>query len=148
MSDWEARFAQARAGVAPALALVGDWQGEGHAHGDPIRATLRVRSVLADTQIEVWERVGEGADAHEDVCFYRYDPDRAELRVLHLMAPAEVAEHAVEPTGSGFVWVTPPSAPAVVWTLQGAELVTEVVWPDQRVAEVRIVYRRVALAEP
>jgi len=134
----------ARAGIAPAMALIGDWVGVGQAHGEPITATLKVRSVLSDTQVEVWERVGEGPDAHEDVCFYRFDVASGQIRVLHLMAPALVAEYAVEVAPDGLVWVTPPKTPAVLWTMQGVELVSEVIWPDQRVAEVTLRYRRLA----
>lgn len=135
---WDTRVVLVRAELAPAAMLVGEWIGEGHAHGEPVVATLRVRSILADTMIEVWERVGD----HEDLSIYRYDPELAQLRVLHLMAGALVAEHAVEPMIDGFVWVTPPREPAVEWVLQGSDLRCDVVWPGQRVAEVSIRYRR------
>lgn len=140
MPDWEQQGRLSRAGLAPALVLVGDWVGDGHAHGEPVVATLTVRAVLGGTQIEVWERVGE----HEDVCFYRFDAATGQLRVLHLMAPALVAEYPVEASVDGLVWVTPPSTPAVVWSYDplGDALVSEVYWPDQRVAEVRIRYGR------
>ncbi len=141
MSDWDRHLQLARSGLAPAMPLVGDWIGEGRAHGEAVTASLRVRSVLSDTQLELWERVGD----HEDVCFYRFDVGSGQLRVVHLMAGA-VADHAVEASPDGLVWVTPPSVPAVVWSLRvtgaGEELRSEVFWPDQRVAEVEILYRR------
>lgn len=146
MSDWEQRLALARSGLAPAMAWVGEWRGEGTAHGEPVEATLRVRAVLGDTQIEVWERVaplaGAAGEPHEDVCSYRFDVGTAQVRVVHLMAPALVAEYAVELSLDGVVWVTPPNTPAVVWSQVGETLQSEVYWPDQRVPEVRIVYRR------
>lgn len=144
MKEADPELLKAQSGIAPALALVGDWVGAGQAHGEPITATLKVRSVLSDTQVEVWERVGEGDEAHEDVCFYRFDVASGQIRVLHLMAPALVTEYAVEVVPDGLVWVTPPKSPAVLWTLRGAELVSEVIWPDQRVAEVKLRYRRLA----
>lgn len=138
--DWERQFVVARSGLAPALVLVGGWSGEGIAHGEPVTAALDVRAVLQGTSIEVQERVGD----HEDVCYYRFDASTGQLRVLHLMAPAIVNEYAVEPSLDGLVWVTPPSAPAVVWSYDplGDVLTSEVYWPDQRSPEVRIRYRR------
>jgi hypothetical protein len=144
MKEADPALLRAQSGIAPAMVLIGDWIGTGQAHGEPITATLKVRSVLSDTQVEVWERVGVGDDAHEDVCFYRFDAGSGQIRVLHLMSPAAVAEYAVEVAADGLVWVTPPKSPAVLWTLQGAELVSEVIWPDQRVAEVKLRYRRLA----
>jgi hypothetical protein len=135
--SWEARLALARERLAPALIMTGTWAGDGHAHGEPVTASLRVRPVLGDTVLEVWEQVGE----HEDLSLYRFDPDDGQLKVLHLMAGA-LAEHPVELTPDGMVWVTPPDQPSVVWTLLGADLQSEVVWPGQRVAEVLLRYRR------
>ncbi len=134
---WEERLAACRARLAPALMLAGDWAGEGQAHGEPVTARLRVRPILGDTALEVWERVGD----HEDLCIYRWDPDVAQLEVLHLME-GMLAQHPVELTPEGLVWVTPPGQPGVVWTAQGATVVSEVIWPGQRVAEVRVTYRR------
>ena len=133
----DGQLALSRARLAPALLLVGEWVGEGHAHGEPVVATMRVRLILGDTVLEVWERVGD----HEDLSLYRYDPADQQRQVLHLMAGA-LAEHPVELTPDGLVWVTPPHEPAVVWSIAGADVVSEVVLPGQRVAEVRLRYRR------
>ncbi|MFZ5475426.1 MAG: hypothetical protein ACOZNI_01515 [Myxococcota bacterium] len=138
MADWEARLARVKAELAPALALAGEWVGEGQAHGDPIVAQLRVRPILDGTMLEVWERVGE----HEDLSIYRFDVDTGQLRVLHLMAGAVVAEHPVEVVPGALVWVTPPKEPAVEWTVEGDTLRCEVIWPGQRIAEVSVRYRR------
>ena len=152
MSDWGQRLELARQGLAPALSWVGDWVGEGQAHGEPVTATLSVRAVLDGTQLEVWERVTPtSAEPHEDVCFYRYDVGTAQIRVVHLMAPALVAEYGVElavgADGTAqVVWITPANAPAVVWSDAGNALISEVYWPDQRVAEVRVTYRRAPLS--
>jgi len=140
--DWERQFEIARAGLDPAGVLVGDWVGVGHAHGEPVTATLEVRPVLDGTQLQVRERVG----GHEDISFYRFDIATGQLRVVHLMAPALVAEYAVELTGDGLVWVTAPAAPTVVWTYDPLSdaVTSEVFWPDQRVAEVKLRYTRAA----
>ena len=134
---WEERLAACRARLAPALALVGDWLGEGQAHGEPVTAALRVRAILDGTALEVWERVAD----HEDLCVYRWDPDTAQLEVVHFYAGA-LAPHPVEETPDGLHWVTPPGQPGVVWSVRGANVVSEVIWPGQRVAEVRVTYRR------
>jgi len=138
--DWERQFEIARAGLGPAAVLVGDWVGVGHAHGEPVTATLQVRPVLDGTQLQVLEQVGE----HQDISFYRFDVATGQLRVVHLMAPALVAEYAVELTGDGLVWVTAPAAPTVVWTYDplAGSVTSEVYWPDQRVAEVKLRYTR------
>jgi hypothetical protein len=134
---WDARLAICRARLAPALFLAGEWVGKGQAHGEPIEARLRVRAILNDTALEVWERVGD----HEDLSIYRFEPDLAQLEVLHLMEGV-LAHHPVEVTAEGMVWVTPPGQPAVAWTFRGDTVESEVVWSGQRIAEVRIVYRR------
>ncbi|MES2639577.1 MAG: hypothetical protein V4850_08825 [Myxococcota bacterium] len=140
---WEARLAAARDRLAPALLLAGEWVGEGHAHGEPVTGRLRVRPILDGTALEVWEQVG----GHEDLCVYRYDADNQQLEVVHLM-PGALAIHPVELTLDGLVWVTPPSQPTVVWTNRGTVggtpvVDSEVVWPGQRIAEVKLTYRRV-----
>jgi hypothetical protein len=134
---WESRLALCRARLAPALALTGEWVGQGLAHGEPITARLRVRPILGDTVVEVWEKVG----AHEDLSLYRFEPDTGQLEVLHLME-GRLEQHPVELTPDGMVWVSLPGQPAVVFSLVGDTVVSEVVWSGQRVPEVRIVYRR------
>lgn len=137
MSDWENTLAACRDQLAPALFLAGDWVGEGHAHGEPVTATLRVRPILDATAVEVWETVG----GHTDLSIYRFDPDAGHLEVLHLM-PGALARHPVEASAEGLEWVTGPSAPSVLWTLRGDTLTSEVIWPRQRIAEVLVRYRR------
>ncbi len=140
MTDaWDARVAQARAAVGPAALLAGDWVGEGVAHGEPCGASLRVRVVLDGSMVEAAERVGE----HEDRCFYRWDVDTSQLRVLHLLPGALLEDHAVELVPDGLVWVTGPTQPAVEWTLRGPELQCAVTWPGAREPEVLVRYRRV-----
>lgn len=134
---WEARVALCRERLAPALLLAGDWIGEGQAHGEPVTASLRVRPILGATALEVWERVGD----HEDLSIYRFDPDTGQLEVIHLMEGV-LAQHPVELTPDGLEWITPPGQPGVMWTLRGDTVVSEVVWPRQRVAEVTVRYRR------
>lgn len=139
---WEARLATARDRLAPALLLAGEWVGQGHAHGEPVTARLRVRPILDGTALEVWEQVG----GYEDLCVYRYDADSKQLEVVHLM-PGALAVHPVELTLDGLVWVTPPSQPTVVWTSRGTVggtpvVDSEVLWPGQRIAEVKLTYRR------
>ncbi len=136
--QWEARLATVRQQIAPALAMVGIWEGDGQAHGAPITGSLHVRAILGGTAVEVWERVGD----HEDLSLYRFEPEDGQIRVLHAME-GQFTEHPVELLPGALVWVTPPSQPSVVWTLAGAELVCEVVWPGQRVPEVSLRYRRV-----
>jgi hypothetical protein len=138
--EWDAKCARVRAEIAPVAVVEGRWIGRGQAHGEPLRGELRIRRVLGDSMVEVWERVGD----HEDLCFYRYDVDTKQLRVLHLMDGAVVAEHPIETTSDGLVWVTPPDQPAVEWRFDGTDLRCDVVWPGRRVAEVSMRYTRAA----
>jgi hypothetical protein len=137
--DWEAHLAQARAAVAPARLLEGTWHGEGHAHGEPVTATLIVRAILDGTVVEARERVGD----HEDLSLYRWDADTQQLRVLNVAPGARMEDHPVEllPPAS-LLWVTGPMAPAVEWSFDGMNLRSAVTWPGARAPEVALVYRR------
>ncbi len=138
MNPWERRLSLMRASLAPFLQLAGRWEGEGQAHGEPIRSVLTVRVSFDATMLELEEQSGE----HQDRCYYRYEPDEDRFLVLHLMA-GSVREYPVETTIEGLFWVTPPAEPAVEWTIRGAGLRQEVLWPDQEGTEVQIDYRRV-----
>lgn len=135
-AEWTARLARCRQQLAPVAALVGEWEGRGQAHGEPQTGRLRLRLLLDDTVVEVAEQVGE----HEDLCFYRWDDGLRQLRVLHLMA-GDSAEHAVELTAAGLVWVSPPGHPAVEWSFDG-ELRCDVTWPGRKAPEVSMRYRQ------
>ena len=135
---WDARMAQARAAVGPAALLAGDWVGEAVAHGEPCEARLRVRVILDGTMVEASERVG----SHEDRCFYRWDFDTSQLRVLHLLPGALLEDHPVELVPDGLVWVTGPTQPAVEWTVQGEALRCAVTFPGAREPEVLVRYVR------
>ncbi len=139
MADtWAAKLQHARQALQPFTPLLGRWEGEGEAHGEPQSGTLDVRLVLDDTSIEVRECSGD----YEDRCFYRWEPESASLRVLHL-APGQLEDHPVELTGEGLVWVTGPDAPAVEWRIEGPELVCFVIWPKTRHIEIQMRYHKV-----
>lgn len=138
MNAWERRIATMRGSLAPLLDLCGLWEGEGEAHGEPIRSRLQIRPAFDATMLELREETGD----HQDCCYYRWEPDEGQFRVLHLM-PASVREYPVEPTEEGLIWVTPPAEPAVEWLRRGAGLRQEVTWPDSEKPEVWLDYRRV-----
>lgn len=139
--SWELRLRLQRAALAPVAAISGRWQGRGQAHGEPVTSALSIRPVLDGTMIEVRERTGEGEGAHEDICYYRWEIERQEIRVLHLL-PGAIREYPVEQTPEGLIWVTPPEEPAVEWAVRGATLRQEVVWPEAGAPEVWIDYHR------
>ena len=135
---WERRLSLMRGALGPMAAFIGSWEGQGEAHGVPVHSRLEVRPILEGTLMEVLEQTGD----HTDICFYRWEPDSGGYVVLHLM-PGQVAEHVVEPTGDGFVWITGPSAPAVEWRQTAEGLRQEVVWPDSPEPEVWVAYTRI-----
>lgn len=136
--SWERRMQLMRASLGPMAPFMGHWEGQGEAHGEIIHSQLHVQPILDGTMLEVREQTG----THTDICYYRWEPDSGGYVVIHLM-PGQVNEHAVEPTGNGFIWVTNPQNPAVEWreTLTGIR--QEVVWPDSENPEVWIDYVRV-----
>ena len=123
--SWELRLRMQRAALAPVLVLAGRWRGRGEAHGEPVVSELVIRPVLDGTMIEARERTGD----HEDICFYRWEVERQQIWVLHLM-PGAAREYPVEQTADGLIWVTPPEEPAVEWSVRGAGLRQEVIWPE------------------
>jgi hypothetical protein len=138
MNPWDRRVATMRGALAPMMDLCGRWEGEGQAHGSPISSILIIQPAFDATMLMLTERTGE----HEDLCYYRWDPDEGAFRVLHLMV-ASVREYPVEATGEGFIWVTPPSEPSVEWLRRGEGLRQEILWPDSEEPEVWLEYRRV-----
>ena len=128
--DWAEVERQARAAVAELGFLVGSWEGEGHLHGEPVRAYLHVTPAFDGTFLEATERHldPDGRIDHEDRAFYRYVDTEKRLKVLHLMAPAWTADRVVqlheEPDGSGvraMSWESGPFEPRVEWRTEGAD---------------------------
>lgn len=136
---WEKRLQIARDALSPFTPLLGRWLGEGETHGAPTRGEIEVRSVLEGTTIEVRERSGD----YEDISFYRWDHESAQLRVLHL-SPGQLEDHPVEVLPDGLVWVTGPTAPAVEWRLEGEGFSCYVIWPKTRHVEVVMRYQKPA----
>lgn len=120
-------------------AFLGEWAGQGTAHGEPVSARMMARALLDGSFVEVREL----GDAHEDRCFYRFEPEDGSLRVLHLLPGATVREYPLERTPEGLVWVTPPGEPAVEWRFFADRLECDVTWPGELAPEVRMVWRRV-----
>lgn len=144
-TDWEALERAAKAALPALDFLLGDWEGAGQAHGQPLTGTLTARRILGGTVVETRERLFDAAGAldHEDLALYRVEPDRG-LFVQHLQPPGWSSEHAVEPVEGGIAWDAGPVEPRVVLHLEGDTLVTAVLFPfdPQPVATMR--YRKVA----
>lgn len=138
MSPWDRRLATMRGALAPLMDLCGRWEGQGMAHGEAITSIVVVRPSFDATMLELREETG----THQDLCYYRWEPDDGGFRVLHLM-PGSVREYPVEATLEGLVWMTPPAEPAVEWMRRGEGLRQEVMWPDAEAPEVWLEYRRV-----
>lgn len=144
-TDWEA-LERAALDALPMLDfLLGEWEGSGEAHGQPLTGRLTARRILGGTVVETRESLydADGALDHEDLALYRVEPDRG-LFVQHLQAPGWSSEHAVEPVEDGIAWESGPVEPRVVLHREGEALVTAVLFPydPQPVAIMR--YRKVA----
>lgn len=126
--------------------LVGNWQGSGQAHGEPITATLHARLCLADTFLEATEHLfdASGALDHEDICFYRYDEREGHLRVRQLTVPALHAERMVLPLPEGGIrWYEGPLGIQVFFIPQpDGSLVERVFLPLQDRPAITIRYQR------
>lgn len=136
-TSWDDRVARAKQGAEAFGPFLGRWMGTGTAHGEPASGELEALSRFDGSFVEVRERTAD----HEDVCFYRLDPDDWALRVTQLFGGASLREYNVEITDRGLVWVTPPGEPTVEWFF-GEELVSEVRWPGEAEPEVRMTWRR------
>lgn len=137
-TDWDSRLRRTRAEAAAFHPFLGRWRGRGTAHGEPVEGTLEAAALLDGTFIEVRE---SSAD-HEDRTIYRFEPEDASLRVLHLLAGATLREYAVERFEGGLVWVTPPGEPTVEWFFGADELRCDVTWPGEPAPDVSMVWRR------
>ena len=140
---------RAVAALAPLRWMEGTWAGIGTAHGEPVTGRLTARAALGDSFLEVRERLtdSDGNEDHEDVCYYRQDPERG-LRVLHLMAPATVVDREVRLLPSSdpgvllFRWYENPFSPRVDFAWNGTELRLEVWLPFEPAPQVSLLYRR------
>jgi hypothetical protein len=139
-AQWQERVTRTVREATAFAAFVGEWAGEGVAHGEPIAARMMARPLLDGSFVEVRE-LGDG---HEDRCFYRFEPEDGTLRVLHLLPGATMREYPVERTADGLVWITPPSEPAVEWRFYADRLECDVIWPGEAEPEVRMVWRPLA----
>jgi hypothetical protein len=135
---WRERVRRTVAEAAAFEPFVGEWVGEGVAHGEPTVGRLMARPLLDGSFVEVREL----GDDHEDRCFYRFEPEDGSLRVVHLLPGATMREYPVERTPDGLVWITPPGEPAVEWRFTAGCLECDVTWPGAAGPEVRMVWRR------
>jgi len=111
--------------------LVGEWTGEGHSHGAPVRGRLQVRLTLGGSFLESRERLydADGGLDFEDRAFYRWHAGDTALKVLHLQAPGWTQESHVELIEGGIRWNTGPFNPRVLLLRDG---------PGRLRAEVRV----------
>ncbi len=137
--EWQSRVERTVREAGAFQAFVGEWTGEGVAHGEPTSARMMARPLLDGSFVEVREL----GDDHEDRCFYRFEIEDGSLRVMHLLPGATVREYPVELTPEGLVWVTSPLEPSVEWRFFADRLECDVLWPGASEPDVRMVWRRV-----
>ena len=90
-----------RRALEPLHFLLGDWEGQGLDHGEPIRARAHGRLILDGSWLELRELIpGPGEEpVHEDRSLYRYDAALEGLRVLHLVACHQIRANRAERVG-------------------------------------------------
>jgi len=143
--DWDALERAARDALPALDFLLGEWDGAGQAHGQPLTGRLLARRILGGTVVETRETLHDAAGEldHEDLALYRCAPDRG-LFVQHLQSPGWSSEHAVELLDPGVAWDAGPVEPRVELVPHEGELLTFVFFPfdPKPVAQMR--YRKVA----
>lgn len=143
--SWEERGSRAREGLLPMRFLEGTWVGEGETRGEPVRARLVVVRCFQDTYLEARETLmdASGEVQHEDVCFYRFDPENMVVKVTQHMAHAWTSDSLVQPEPWGARWYSGPFSPRVEWRLLAADrMVEEVYDPEESEPSLSITYRR------
>lgn len=145
--DWDQRGALCRSSLDFLRFLVGRWEGQGHSHGQQVRAGLEARLRFGDTVLQLEESLWgpDGQLVHEDIALTRYDPDAELVRVTHTMAHAWISEQLVRPFdgGPGCFWYAGPFSPRVELRPDGpGALDVRVLVPEQREPDTQIRYRR------
>lgn len=142
--SWQQREKESREQLSSLSFLIGEWVGEGSAEGRPIRGHLKAALVLGGTFLEVRETLTQpdGTQDHEDICFYRYDTQQQQLRVLQMVQPAWTAERPVVLLGEGGVrWYDGPLGPQVSLRPTDTGLLVTVRLPDTTEPVVELHYR-------
>ena len=144
--DWALFERRCRAGLSSLDFLVGRFAGEGVGPDGPLRAQIEGRRLLSDTFLELREQQwgGSGELVHEDIAFFRFDPDEERIRVQHLMAPGWVEESQLLPlegAPGGFSWASGPFTPRVLLLPEEGGFLVEVWMPLAADPEQRIHYR-------
>ena len=140
---WAKRGDMAKLGISALQFMVGQWQGQGTSHGQPVTATLMVSPQLDGTWLQACETLldSNGAPEHTDLSYYRYDPESERLEVLHLMDHATLHRHPVEPVGNALHWITGPGAPRLAIIPQVSGFRMEVQFPTDAAPVVAIDYK-------
>ena len=120
MSDhpWEEQGQKAHKGLEPLRFLIGEWRGVGQNHGADVHGRMTVEPILDGTWLRSTEYITEEASGTEtmDLAFYRYNVKAESLQIFQLYEHAHLSTLLVEPTKSGFRWITGPLAPQLVFT--------------------------------
>ncbi|MCK6503803.1 hypothetical protein L6R53_10455 [Myxococcota bacterium] len=145
--DWDERGALCRTALDFLRFLVGRWEGQGHSHGQAVRARLEGRLRCGDTILQLEESLwdADGALVHEDIALIRLDPDAELVRVTHMMAHAWVSEQLVRPFdgGPGCFWYAGPFSPRAELRPDGPDALDVVVRvPEQPEPDTALRYRR------
>ena len=143
-TSWQQRELTSREQLAALSFLIGEWTGEGLANGKPIRGHLSAAMALGDTFLEVRETLTQpdGTLDHEDICYYRYDSEQQQLRVLQMVSPAWTAERPVLLLSEGGLrWFDGPLGPQVSLRPTATGLLVTVRLPDTPQPVVELHYR-------
>jgi len=78
---------------------------------------MTVEAILDGTWLRATEYITEvdGDTETMDLAFYRYNVEAESLQIFQLYEHAHLSTLLVEPTSSGFRWITGPLAPQLVF---------------------------------
>jgi len=114
---WAEQGKKAHEGLQPLRFLIGVWEGAGISHGAQVHGKLTVEPILDGTWLRATEIITEAKTGTTtiDLCFYRYHAEAESLQVLQFYEHAHLSTLLVEPTASGFRWITGPMAPQLAF---------------------------------
>jgi hypothetical protein len=142
--DWSGQAAEVERALSGLDFLLGDWEGSGQGHGDPIQGRLQIERV-AGFVFARDQLLEDGQITHEDLAIYRWDSVNQSLRVQHYSPPGVLSDHYVllDEERTGIRWVSGPiSARIEIW-MDGPELCVEVFLPGEEEPAQGMRYTRV-----
>ena len=110
---WIQQGQQALAAMEPLHFMVGKWTGQGLHQGIVVQGKLEVVAILDGSWLRSTETVISLTDQSTtiDISYYRWNDEAKSLQIFQLFEHSHLNTLLVEPTDTGFRWITGPMAP-------------------------------------